>query len=203
MTFCRRVAIMIFLIILLCCGSSALQAEPPVSEPRREEFIDVLGEKYTLPGPDDCKAVVLIFIGHDCPISNGYTPEIVRICKDYMPKGVAICVVYADADLSRVEARKHAKEYGFCCPAVLDPQMTLARRVGATVKPEAAVLSPHGELRYLGRIDNRYADFGIRREQVTSHDLRNALDAVLAGKPVATPRVPAIGCDIEFPKKAK
>ena len=120
-----------------------------------------------------------------------------------MPKKVAFCVVYADADISKDDARKHAKEYRFCCPAVLDPKMTLALKVGATVKPETAVLSPKGELLYLGRIDNRYVDFGKRREQVTSQELRDALVAVLAGKPVATPRSKAIGCDIDLPKKSK
>jgi hypothetical protein len=189
--------------VLLAAGSRHAQAEPPANKQARDEFVDVLGEKYTLPGPDDCKAVVLLFVGYDCPISNSYTKEIVRLCNEFMPKKVAFCVVYADADISKDDARKHAKEYGFCCPAILDPKMTLALKVGATVKPEAAVLSPQGELRYLGRIDNRYVDFGKRREQVTSHELRDALDAVLAGKPVATPRVKALGCDIDLPKQSK
>ena len=191
-------------VLLLAAGSRPAQAEPPPADKQvSDEFVDVLGDKYTLPGPDDCTAVVLLFVGYDCPISNSYAKEIVRLCKEFMPKKVAFCVVYADADISQDDARKHAKEYGFCCPAVLDPKMTLALKVGATVKPETAVLSPKGELLYLGRIDNRYVDFGKRREQVTSQELRDALVAVLAGKPVATPRSKAIGCDIELPKKFK
>ncbi len=168
-----------------------------------EEFVDVLGDKHRLPGRDDCKAVVLLFVGHDCPISNSYAKEIVRLCDDFTPKKVAFCVVYADADLSQDDARRHAKEYGFRCPAVLDPRMVLALKVGATVKPEAAVLSATGELLYRGRIDNRYADFGKRREQVTSRELRDALETVLAGRPVATPRTQAIGCDIDLPKPSR
>lgn len=191
-------------VLLLAAGSRPAQADPPSADKRvKDEFVDVLGDKYTLPGSDDCTAVVLLFVGYDCPISNSYTKEIVRLCKEFMPKKVAFCVVYADADISQDDARKHAKEYGFCCPAVLDPKMTLALKVGATVKPETAVLSPKGELLYLGRIDNRYVDFGKRREQVTSQELRDALVAVLAGKPVATPRSKAIGCDIDLPKKSK
>ncbi|HEY1067531.1 MAG TPA: hypothetical protein VGE52_15520 [Pirellulales bacterium] len=166
-----------------------------------DEFVEVLGGKYRLPGPADCKAVVLLFLGHDCPISNSYTQEIGRICGDYMPQNVAFCVVYADADLSADDARRHAKEYGFRCPAVVDPEMKLALQTGATVKPEAVVLSPDGDVLYRGRIDDRYVDFGKRRAQVTRQELRDAIAAVLAGKPVAAPRAEAIGCDIDLPKK--
>lgn len=203
MSFCTiffRVAIT----SLFCFLTGWLVQNVQWTEPGEQiEFVDVMGDKVTFPGPDDCKAVVLIFIGYDCPISNSYSKEIVRICQEFTPKKVVIWVVYADADISKEMACKHAQEYGFCCPAILDPKMTLARKVGATVKPEAAVLSPKGELLYLGRIDNRYVDFGKRREQVTSTELRDALNAVLAGKPVTTPRVPAIGCDIDFPKESK
>lgn len=182
---------------------SANAAPPSVDPLPREAFVNVRGDHYTLPGPDDCKAIVLLFVGHDCPISNSYSKEIVRLCQAYQSKKVAFCVVYADADLEQEAARKHAQQYGLICPAILDPKMVLARRVGATVKPEAAVLSPQGELLYLGRIDNRYIGFSKRREQVTSTELRDAIDAVLAGKPVATPRVKAIGCDIDLPKSTR
>ena len=196
----RLVSCCLLVAVLLIAGGRSALAESPAHNPANDEFVDVLGDKYTLPGPDDCKAVVLLFVGYDCPISNSYTKEIVRLCKEFTPKKVAFCVVYADADIGKDDARKHAQEYGFCCPAVLDPKMTLALKVGATVKPETAVLSPQGELLYLGRIDNRYVDFGKRREQVTSQELRDALEAVLAGKQIATPRVKGIGCDIDLPK---
>jgi thiol-disulfide isomerase/thioredoxin len=191
------------LLFLVACGSAVLssQAEAPPATQARETFENVLGGKYTLPNPDACKAIVLLFVGYDCPISNAYSPEILRICKEYTPKNVAFCVVYADADLTREQARQHAKEYGYDCPAILDPEMKLARKVGATIKPEVAVLSPKGELLYRGRINDLYTDFGKKRPKATTHDLRNALDAVLAGKPVAVSRTKAIGCYIDFPEK--
>ena len=187
------------LLIHLLNGSAWCESPPPANE----EFVNVTGGAFRLPEPDAATAVVLLFIGHDCPISNGYAKEIGRLCEKYAAQKIAFCVVYADADLGADAARKHAKDYGFPCPALLDPNMTLALRVGATVKPEAAVLSAKGELVYRGRIDDRHIDFGKRREQVTSHDLRDALEAVLAGKPVITPRTKAIGCDIDLPEKTK
>ena len=204
MTFMRVVSCCLLVALILGCGVRSTQADPsPADKQVKEEFLDVLGDKYCLPGPDDCKAVVLLFIGNDCPISNGYSKEIVRLCKEYMPKKVAFCVVYAEADISQDHARKHAQDYGYCCPAILDPKMTLALKVGARVKPETAVLSPKGELLYLGRIDDIYADFGKKRAEPTCRDLKNALDAVLAGNPVPVARTKAIGCYIDLPEKKK
>jgi hypothetical protein len=204
MTFARGAGCWLLLAAIFCCGPRQARGEPPAAgAATRGEFVDVLGKKYRLPGPDDCKAVALIFVGHDCPISNGYAPEVVRLCKEYAPKKVAFCVVYADADLTRDDARKHAREHGYCCPALLDPEMVLARKAGATVKPEAAVLSPKGEVLYRGRIDDLYVEIGKKRARPTSRDLKDALDAVLAGKPVPTPRTKAIGCYIDLPETDK
>lgn len=73
-----------------------------------------------------------------------------------------------------------------------------AARVGATTTPEAALLSPEGAVLYLGRIDDIYADFGKKRAQPEHRDLRDAIDAVLAGRAVAQRRTPALGCQIDF-----
>jgi thiol-disulfide isomerase/thioredoxin len=187
---------------LLVGGDTNPQPTPPrVDKPIQDSFVDVRGDRYTLPGPDDCQAIVLIFVGYDCPISNGYAPEVVRLCKEYTPHKVAFCVVYADADITPEEARQHAKDYGYPCPAILDPTMKLARMVKATVKPEAAVLSPQGELLYRGRINDLYYGYGKKRTQPTQHDLKEALNAILANKPVPVPRTKAVGCYIDFPDK--
>jgi hypothetical protein len=79
---------------------------------------------------------------------------------------------------------------------VLDPQHQWVGEAGATRTPEVAVFSPRRELLYRGRIDDRYVDFGQRRTEPTTHDLRDALEAILAGKPVAQSRTEPIGCDI-------
>ena len=145
---------------------------------------------------DDRKATVLLFIAHDCPVSNSYAPEINRICKQYTSHKVGFYVVYVEADLTAAEARKHVHDYGYVCPALLDPQHRLVTLAGATVTPEAAVFAPDGRRIYLGRIDNQYADIGRRREVVTAHDLRDALDRIVLGKPVAMKETTAIGCFI-------
>ncbi len=179
------------------------QVEPARKTESQDEFVNVTGEAFHLPNAGQCRGIVLFFAGYDCPISNAYSKELTRIYDEFSPKKISFCVVYADADLSRENAAKHAREYAFHCPAVLDPKMTLALKVGATIKSEVAVLSPKGEVLYRGRIDNRYVDFGRRREQVTAHELRDALDAIVAGKPISVLREKAIGCDIDLPHSNK
>ena len=71
------------------------------------------------------------------------------------------------------------------------------RRLGATKTPQAFVINAAGTTVYRGRINNLFADYGTRRQTVTQHDLRNALDAVLAGKPVSQAVTDAIGCHIQ------
>src|SRR5438552_13725603 len=140
------------------------------------------------------RAAVLFFTTTDCPVSNSYVPEMNRIRADYAGRNIAFYAVQTDTTIPETEVRKHAAEFGFTFPVLLDPKQSLVRLAGATATPEAAVLSREGKVLYLGRIDNRVADFDKRRPAPTESDLRDALDAVLAGKPVTHPTTNVIGC---------
>jgi hypothetical protein len=143
------------------------------------------------------KANVLFFISSDCPISNSYAPEIQRLCGDYQARGVSCSLVYEDVGIDASSMQKHLHDYGYGgIPAVIDGRRKIANRARATVTPEAVVVDSRGEIRYRGRIDNFYADLGKPRQQVTAHDLRDALDAVLAGRVVPHPETRALGCAI-------
>ena len=149
--------------------------------------------------PDEwagARAVVIFFVTTDCPLSNAYAPEMNRIEQTYAPRGVRFYAVQGDTTVPAEEVRKHAREFGYRFPALLDPRQILSRYTGATVMPEAALLSSKGELLYLGRIDNRVEDFGKTRLQATGFDLRDALEPVLAGRAVPHPRTRALGCAI-------
>ena len=139
---------------------------------------------------------MLLFIARDCPISNSYAPEIKRIIARYTPQKVAFTLVYPDPDTTLTSARRHAKDYGYTCPLLLDPAHKLVHKSGVTVTPEVAVFAPSGKLLYRGRIDDLYLGFGQRRYAVTRHDLRDALDAVLSGRPVPSAKTQAVGCFI-------
>lgn len=162
---------------------------------------DVDGHAHTPLSPAGKKAVVLFFVLPDCPVANSYAPEVARICKHYEGKGVVAYIVHADPDVTEKQAKKHAKDYGLGCPVLLDPKHVLVKLAGATMAPECAVFRPDGSLAYRGRIDDIYADYGKRRAAPTKRDLRESLDAVLAGKrgPTATTKV--IGCFLPDPAK--
>jgi hypothetical protein len=145
------------------------------------------------------KATLFFFVTSDCPISNFYAQEIQQLCAEYGPKGISCTLVYEDVGIDQVKVRQHLSEYGYrSVSTTIDRDRSTARRVGATITPQA-VLVVEGQVRYRGRIDNRYEAFGKPRRVVTAHDLREALDAVLAGKPVQPPETPALGCTIVPP----
>jgi peroxiredoxin len=142
------------------------------------------------------KAVVLFFVSIDCPISNSYIPEMQRIHAAYEKRGVRVYAVQPDAGRAPEDVKKYAADFGFPFPVLEDPQQTLTRAAGATMQPQVVVLSPQGRAMYSGRIDDRYIEIGKSRYEATTHDLRDALDAVLAGKPVAHAKTQAVGCVI-------
>jgi thiol-disulfide isomerase/thioredoxin len=147
------------------------------------------------------KAGVLFFISSDCPISNSYAPEIQRLCGEYGNKGVGCSLVYEDVGLDASSMQKHLNEYRYAgIPAVIDGRRKIANQARATVTPEAVVIDGQGQIRYRGRIDNFYAALGKPRQQITAHDLRDALDAVLAGRRVPNPETKALGCYIVPPE---
>jgi hypothetical protein len=143
------------------------------------------------------KATVLFFLTTECSIGNGYAPEIARIVEDYRKAGVICYAVYAHETAAAVA--RHGREFKLPLTGLLDPGLRLARRTGATVTPEACVLSPSGAVLYRGRIDDRAVKIGTVRSEPRVRDLRQALDAVVQGKPVPVKYTKAIGCYIDIP----
>ena len=146
-------------------------------------------------------ANVLVFTSTDCPVSNGYAPEIQRICSAYAARGIRCILVFEDVGVTAAAVRAHLADFRYgAMPAALDDGGRLAERVGATITPEVAVVDRRGAVRYRGRIDNQYAAIGRQRRTVTAHDLADAIDAVLAGRRVAVPETQAVGCVIVSPE---
>ena len=188
-------------VLSLGCGTAVDRPPPdeetkPSSAARGFSLRDIGGSEHHPFASPAVKAVTLIFVLADCPIANGYAPEINRLCGEYGQRGVRFFLVQVDSDLTREQASQHAREYGYLCPVVLDRRHVLVARAGASLVPEAAVFAPDGERRYRGRIDDRYVDLGKRRSRVTSRDLRDALDCVLANRPVPRSVTRAVGCFI-------
>lgn len=137
------------------------------------------------------------FVSHDCPISNYYSQEIRRICEEYGAKGLRCSLVYVDPTLTDEAVRKHSDEYAHGAYAkIVDRKHELVERFHATVTPQVVLVRPDASVAYSGRIDNFYVALGKKRRVVTEHDLRDALDSVTAGKPVAKASANPVGCFI-------
>jgi len=145
------------------------------------------------------KAVVLIFVSSECPISNRYAPKIRRLHEKFSADGFQFWLVYPNADDSPAAIRQHTNDYKFACAPLRDPAHVLVTRAKATVTPEVAVFLPDGRLAYHGRIDNRNAAFGKERPEATQHDLQDVLQAILKGQPPTRDFARAVGCYIATP----
>ncbi len=183
------------LMALAISFASLAQAKSPTSQPALA-ISDAAGQLIHPLDPTNAQAIVWIFVIHDCPICNTYAPEFKRLANDYAVKGVKLYLINPEKDFPPAEAKKHAEDYAYPSLPLMDTAHALVKRAGATITPEAVVFSAEGKILYKGRIDDRYVDFGKSRPAATTTDLRNALDAILAGKPVEMPHTRAIGCFI-------
>ena len=182
----RRIAL-----VLLLSSTAALGVGPSAGQVR-----DVDGMTRDLFTPAG-RANVLVFVSSDCPISNGYAPEIQRICADGRGAGVTCALVYEDVSIDTAAVRSHRDQYRYRdMPAVIDADGAIARRAKATVTPQAVVVDRAGVVKYRGRIDNQYAALGKPRRVVTVHDLGDAIAAVIAGRPIVQAETEAVGCFI-------
>jgi hypothetical protein len=146
--------------------------------------------------PHGEKAVVLLFVRTDCPISNRYAPELQRLYERYSLQGIDFRLVYPESGLTAAAMEKHRTEYGFTIVPLLDPSHQYVTRARARITPEAAVFV-RGQLTYLGRIDDRYVEIGKTRPEARRHDLEDVLAAVVAGKNLRRRETKAFGCAIE------
>ena len=159
-------------------------------------LLDADGKPVALLGTKDTKAVVVVFVSFECPVSNSYAPVLAELANAYAAKGVAFFAVNSSDDGDATQLAKQAAEFKLPFPVLKDKGRAAANALKAGTVPEAFVLDHNAVLRYRGRIDDGYTKRLVRAPRVTSHDLQNALDDLLAGKDVRTPATSAIGCPI-------
>jgi peroxiredoxin len=138
------------------------------------------------------KAVVVMFIATQCPVSNAYNDRMVDLYKSYTPKGVAFLAINSNKQESIEEIAEHSKKHGFEFPVLKDWKNVIADKFDAMVTPEIYLIDSTGVLRYHGRIDN-----SRNPAKVTEHDLQDVLDAYLEGKPLPKQDAKAFGCTIK------
>ena len=198
----RNVAILLalaFVIAGVVVASSARATEgeipaPPAIGATIEDFTlpDTSGQDRSLKSLAGKKGTVLLFIAVQCPVSNDYNERMEKLAADYKAKGVAVIGINSNVKEDAGAVKEHAAANKLTFPILKDPGNKIADKLGATVTPEAYFVDAENKLLYHGRIDN-----SRNAAQIQTSDLRNALDASLAGKAIEKPEAKAFGCTIK------
>jgi tetratricopeptide (TPR) repeat protein len=159
---------------------------------------DLGGGRYDWKDLAAARATVFLFGSTTCPCANDYVPRMRELAKRYAPEGVDFYLVFSSPDVERKQVKEYVSSRGVRFPAVQDAEGRLAEQLGAKKTPTAVVVGQNGRVLYRGRIDDNPDPVAVRRQ-----DLREALDAVLAGRPVPTSVTEAIGCSIAHGAAAK
>ena len=148
--------------------------------------------------PGDGKLSVVVFTCNQCPYAKAFEPRIIELARQYQSKGVTFYAIdpndenqYAVESLAEMKARATAHGYPF--PYLKDGDSATARAYGARVTPHVYVIDGGGTLRYRG-----YVDDSAKPEERRTTGLSNALDDLLAGKPVSNQTTRAFGCTIKW-----
>jgi peroxiredoxin/mono/diheme cytochrome c family protein len=156
---------------------------------------DYRGGWHNLEDVPASKLVVIAFLRADCPLARLYAPKLAELARNYEKKEVA----FFGVDANRLDApsalARFAREQDLPFPLLKDVGNELAGRLEVERSPEVFVLDHDRVVRYRGRVDDQFS-FGVHRPAPTKRDLAAALDDLLAGRAVATPRTEAVGCKI-------
>jgi peroxiredoxin len=168
------------------------------------------GREYTLKSFADAKLLLVVFTCNHCPTAQAYEERIKQLQADYKEKGVALVAIspndpaavrldelgYTDLSDSFEEMKVRAKDHNFTFPYLYDGEtQKTSLAYGVLATPQVYLFDQSRKLRYVGRID----DSDVKA--VTSHDTRNAVDALLAGKPVPVEMTRTFGCSTKWADK--
>jgi peroxiredoxin len=160
------------------------------------------GQQYRLESFATKPVLAVIFSCNHCPYVQAFEERMVAVQRDYAAHGVQLVAInandptfYPEDDFPHMVRRAQAKGYNF--PYLRDEDQRVATLYGAMVTPEAFAFDTTRRLRYHGRIEDHKDP-----HQATTRDLRDALDALLAGRPVRVPETRAFGCTIKWAAKA-
>lgn len=180
-------------------------AAPPAAEakgvnvgdaaPTFAELIGVDDKKHSMDEFKSAKALAVVFTCNKCPVAVMYEDRLINYQKDYADKGVQVVAINVNnAEADKLPAMKvRAEEKGFNFPYLYDPSQKSARQYGAEVTPHVFLLNAERKVAYVGPVDDNTDE-----AQVKQALLREATDAVLEGKPVATTYEKPVGCGIQY-----
>jgi peroxiredoxin len=194
----------VFVLLVLAVAPVCAVAERPLAEKSTAAISfslkDIDGKEVALTDFRDKKAVVVLFTGTECPVNNYYMPRLKELYGKYAARGVQFLAVNSNPQDSLQKVADHTRQEGLPFPVLKDEDQKVADLLQAERTPEVVLLNSRGTICYRGRIDDQYG-VGFRRPQPSRCDLAQALDEVLADKPVSIARTQVAGCLIARSKK--
>lgn len=176
-------------------------------------LLGIDGRMHTLADYRSAKVLMVVFLSNHCPYSHAAETRLIPLAKEYAAKGLGVVAInpnspegirvdelgYSKYNDSYEEMKLYAKEAGFPFPYLYDGDtQRVAKAYGCLATPHVFLFDQERKLRYVGRIDDsRFED----PKTVASHDARNAIDELLAGKPVTTPTTKVMGCSTKWNSK--
>ncbi len=159
------------------------------------------GKTYSLQSFADKPVLVIMFTCNHCPYVQAYEDRLIAIQKEFADRGVQLVAINANETRNYPEDNfpamvQRAKKKGYNFPYLRDEDQSVAEAYGAHYTPEIFVLDRERRLRYTGRIDDNWQN----PKEAKSHDLRNAIEDLLAGRAVSKPETHAFGCTIKWAK---
>jgi peroxiredoxin len=185
------------MVLITKSGPETLSIGAPA--PSFSNLLSVDDQSYGLDSFADHDVLVMSFTCNHCPYAQAYEDRFISLAGEYTPKGVAFVAInpndaenYPEDSFERMKAR--AKVKGFPFPYLWDESQDVAKAYGAVCTPHLFVFDKERKLAYEGRIDDNWKDPSAAK----SEDLREAIEALLEGKPVPTPQTPPMGCSIKW-----
>jgi peroxiredoxin len=163
--------------------------------PAWKELAGTDDKKHSLEDLKKAKAVAIVFTCNTCPVAVAYEDRLIKLASDYKDKGVAVVAINVNKDdRNNLDAMKErAEKKGFTFAYLTDPSQQSGRDYGATVTPHVFLLDRERKIAYIGAIDDN-----MNADEVKQHGLKDAIDAVLAGKAPEVTTTKQFGCGIRY-----
>lgn len=185
-----------FGIAALAGGDDKPETKSPVGKQIAEfKLDDYLGSAHSSAEWKDKKALVVVFLGTECPLAKLYGQRLAELDKKYGDKGVQFVGINSNQQDSLTDIGHYARIHKIDFPLLKDPGNKIADQFGAERTPEAFLLDPSGKVRYWGAIDDQHT-VGVSRPKPQQEFLVKAIDQLLAGEAITTTETPPAGCYI-------
>ena len=163
--------------------------------PTWKELLGVDNKKHSLNNLKKAKVVVVVFTCNHCPVAQSYEQRLIKLANEYSQKGVKLVTVSVsrfEADsLEAMKKRSAVRKYPFAY--LQDPTQKMGKQYGALWTPSAFLLDGKRRIAYMGGIDDSMYPDKVKRRY-----LKDAIDALLAGKPVEITETKPVGCTIDY-----